>query len=226
MKKILKYYMGCGLMVMSVAMSACGDLYETHEEYLKMGEETYIGLASNLEANGGFNRIELKWELNADPRISTCVITWSDSEKPLEFAADRSEEFMSKIIDLPEGKYIFQVVIKSDSGKESLPQTVSGEVYGANYQSRLPQRGTKSVKNTVEGITIQWAPEEGCVGVNLIYTDKDGNEQKLLVPGDEETTIIPDAVPGSEYVQTSLFKPEVNAIDNIESLPSTKVFPN
>lgn len=226
MKNILKYYMGYGLVVIILALSACGDLYETHEKYLKMAEETYIGLADSLTANGGFNRIQLKWQLNADPKISTCVISWNGAEKPLELAADRSGKFMSTIIDLAEGKYIFTVVIKSDSGKESLPRTVSGEVYGTNYQSRLPQRGMKSIKNTGTNIIIQWAPEEGCVGVNLIYMSKDGNEQHLFVDGEEDTTIIEDAVPGSEFVQISLFKPEIEAIDNIESLPVTRQFPD
>lgn len=226
MKNILKYYIGNGLVVIILAMTGCSDLYETHEKYLKMGEETYIGLADSLKANGGFDRIELKWQLNADPKISTCVITWNGAEKPLELAADRSERFMSTIIDLAEGKYIFTIVIKSDSGRESLPRTVSGEVYGINYQSRLPQRGIKSIKNTETGITIQWVPEEECVGVNLAYTNKDGNKQNLFVDGDENITVIEDAVPGSKFIQTSLFKPEIDAIDIIESLPITRQFPD
>lgn len=53
MKKIFKYCTACCLAV--VTLSACGDLYETHEKYLKMGEKTYIGLANDLEANGGSN---------------------------------------------------------------------------------------------------------------------------------------------------------------------------
>ena len=49
-----------------LGIAACGDMYDVHEKYLKMGEETYLGIASDLEANSGFNRIELKWKLNAD----------------------------------------------------------------------------------------------------------------------------------------------------------------
>ena len=42
-----------------LGIAACGDMYDVHEKYLKMGEETYLGIASDLEANSGFNRIEL-----------------------------------------------------------------------------------------------------------------------------------------------------------------------
>lgn len=223
MKKIVKYYIAC--CSTAVVLASCGDLYETHEKYLKMAEETYIGFADSLQANGGFNRIELKWKLNADPKISTCEISWNGSEKPLEVAADRSKEYMSKIIDLPEGKYIFRVIVKSDSGKESLPQTVSGEVYGSAYQSRLPQRGINSMAASLSGgITLEWAPEEGCIGTKLTYTNKNGEKKTISVSEDESTTVLPDAIPGTEFAIYSVFKPEVEALDEMTSLPKTLSF--
>lgn len=231
MKKIVKHYMAFGLMIVALALTACSDLYGTHEKYLKMAEEIYIGLADSLTANGGFNRIQLKWQLNADPRISTCEISWTDSEQPLVVAADRTEDYMSTIIDLPEGKYLFKVIVKSDSGKESLPRTVSGEVYGSVYQSRLPQKAITSMKNTADGILIAWAPEEGCVGVRLVYTTKDGNEKNTLIvnekvtDGDVLEVTLDDALPGSEFKQFSLYKPEKDAIDSIESDESIFTFP-
>ncbi|WP_294480753.1 DUF4998 domain-containing protein [uncultured Bacteroides sp.] len=223
MKKIVKCYIACCLM--AVVFTSCGDLYETHEKYLKMAEETYIGFADSLQANGGFNRIELKWKLNADPKISTCLISWNGSEKPLEVVADRSKEYMSKIIELPEGKYIFTVIVKSDSGKESLSQTVSGEVYGATYQSRLPQRGINSITASLSGgITLEWAPEEGCIRTNLTYSTKDGGEKTISVGEDETITILPDAVPGTEFAISSVFKPENEALDEVVSLPKVLSF--
>lgn len=223
MSKILKYYLAC--CSAAVVLASCGDLYETHEKYLKMAEETYIGFADSLQANGGFNRIELKWKLNADPKISTCVISWNGAEEPLEVAADRSKEYMSKIIELPEGKYIFKVIVKSDSGKESLPQTVSGEVYGSAYQSRLPQRGINSMTASLaDGITLEWAPEEGCVSTNLTYTNGDGVKKTISVGEAETKTVIPDAVPGTQFTVSSLFKPEKEALDEMESLEKTLTF--
>ena len=116
-----------------LGIAACGDMYDVHEKYLKMGEETYLGIASDLEANSGFNRIELKWKLNADPRINASIISWEGCETPIEvpISADRDvNDYISKIIDLSEGKYIFSIINKSETGKESLIQTISGEVYG------------------------------------------------------------------------------------------------
>ena len=74
MKNIIRY-IACGLS--AFLMTACGDMYEIHEKYLEMGEETYLGAVQDLSAYSGFNRVKLEWYLNADPRISSCVITWS-----------------------------------------------------------------------------------------------------------------------------------------------------
>lgn len=223
MKKIFKYAATC-LAVLTIV--ACGDLYETHEKYLQMGEETYIGRVDTLFANGGFKRIELGWILNADPRISTCVISWNGCTQPIEVVADRSVDVMKKVIDLPEGKYIFSIVIKSESGKESLVETVSGEVYGDNYQSRLPQRGINSMVSALTGVTLTWAPEEGCIGTNLTYTNQDGEVKTLTIAEDESNTFIEDFVPGGDFTISSLFKPEKYALDEIESLEKTFSFPN
>lgn len=222
MKKIFKYAACC---MAALSLVACGDLYETHEKYLQMGEEVYIGFADSLQANGGFKRIELKWKLNADPRIDKCVITWNGNEQPVEMEADYTGDFMSKILDMPEGKYIFTVVVKSETGKESLIKTVSGESYGDNYQLRLPQRGVNSMSAIPAGVTINWAPEEGCVGVSLTYTNNEGTKKTIKIGADETSTLITDFVPGSEFTLATLFKPELYAIDEIESVPSTMRFP-
>ena len=224
MKNIFKYIACCCLAWMGLA--ACGDLNDVHKEYLAMGEETYIGRADSLQANGGFKRIELKWMLNADPRISKCIITWEGNDKPIEIPIDHyTEGYLSKIIDMPEGKYIFTMYTVSESGKKSLTQTVSGEVYGDKYQARLSQKGIQSIIADPKGATINWLPEEGCIGVNLSYVNKDGVTKKLDVAGDAVTTVIEDFVIGSKLSMSSLYKPEENAIDEIKSLESSVDFP-
>lgn len=167
-----------------LGIAACGDMYDVHEKYLKMGEETYLGIASDLEANSGFNRIELKWKLNADPRINASIISWEGCETPIEvpISADRDvNDYISKIIDLSEGKYIFSIINKSETGKESLIQTISGEVYGGSYQAGLSAQGINSMAATLsKGVTIKWAPMEGCTKTMFTYTSNEGSEKQSL----------------------------------------------
>lgn len=224
MKTIAKY---AAFIIAAVGMVSCGDLYETHEEYLKMGEEVYVGKADSLEANGGFNRVELRWQLNADPKIATCEISWNGCTEPVVVEADRSQKVMSTIIDLKEGNYIFSIVVKSASGKKSLAQTISGTSYGENYQGRLVQRSISSVEATPEGATINWLPEEGCVAVTIEYTNNKGEHKVVRTDGETSSTFIDDYVPGSEYTVTSFYKPELYAIDEIPvAEPTVKKFPS
>lgn len=223
MNKILKYVVSG---MAAVTLAACTSLYDKHEQFLTE-EEVYIGLADSLQANGGFKRVELKWMLNADPRINDCEITWNGCETPVLVDASNAipGEYMSKIIDLPEGKYIFKIVVKSATGKESIPQTISGESYGDSYQSSLPQRTISSMTATPEGVTITWLPEEGCTGVQLKYKNAKGEEKTVAVDSEEETIFLADYLPGGEFELVSFYKPEAEAYDEIPSLPSTREFP-
>lgn len=212
-----------------LGIAACGDMYDVHEKYLKMGEETYLGIASDLEANSGFNRIELKWKLNADPRINASIISWEGCETPIEvpISADRDvNDYISKIIDLSEGKYIFSIINKSETGKESLIQTISGEVYGGSYQAGLSAQGINSMAATLsKGVTIKWAPMEGCTKTMFTYTSNEGSEKTITLMEGETTSIIPDAVLNTEFKVTSYFKPSEEAIDEIPSLEKVVSFP-
>lgn len=223
MKNIINYII-CSMLILGIA--ACGDMYDVHEKYLKMGEETYLGIASDLEANSGFNRIELKWKLNADPRINASIISWEGCETPIEvpISADRDvNDYISKIIDLSEGKYIFSIINKSETGKESLIQTISGEVYGASYQAGLSAQGINSMAATLsKGVTIKWAPMEGCTKTMFTYTS---SEKTITLMEGETTSIIPDAVLNTEFKVTSYFKPSEEAIDEIPSLEKVVSFP-
>ena len=127
---------------------------------------------------------------------------------------------------LPEGKYIFKIIVRGLSGKVSLPQTISGESYGEIYQNSLPQRSIGSMTATSERITINWLSEEGCIGVQMKYVNKDGNMKEIFVSDKEETTYIDDFVPGGEFEIVSQYKPEINAYDIISSLPTKMKFPS
>lgn len=225
MKNIVKY-IACSLS--AFFMTACGDMYDIHEKYLKMGEETYIGTVQDLSVYSGFNRVKLEWYLNADPRISSCVITWEGGEKPVEVPvpADRVvKEPMSTIIELREGKYIFNMITRSDTGKKSLVRTIAGEVYGAIYQAGLSAQGINSMSADLTGVTINWIPVEGCTGTTLTYTNDEGEEKSIAVDEGQTSTVISDAVLKTSFKLVSRFKPTDDSFDDIPTLEKVMDFP-
>lgn len=222
--KILKYAV---FSLIGLTIMACTDLFETHKKYLEMAEETYIGRPDSLDVYGGLERVEVRWKLNADPRISKCLISWEGCEAPVVVdVANRPNESISKIINIPEGKYIFQLITVSESGKQSLPQTISGTSYGEKYQTLLSQRGMSSMVSTELGkVVINWLTEEGCLGVTMKYTNKDGEKKEVYVDAETTTTTLDDFEYGSAFTLTSTYLPEKNAIDNIDSKESILHFP-
>lgn len=225
MKNIIKTTIGCMAMLMTVA---CGDMYEIHEKYLAMGEETYLGIPSDLEANTGFNRIQLKWKLNADPRISKCIITWGEgSEDSVEIPIPENrnvDDYIETILNLPEGRYIFNIASYSDTGKQSLVQTISGEVYGQNYQDGLYAQAITSITADLEAFTIQWASTEGCLKTEMTYTTVDGEKKTLTVLPDETETRITDAELSTTFTFRSYYQPE-SVIDVISTNLNEMTFP-
>jgi hypothetical protein len=210
----------------ALAMTSCGDLYEMHQKYLDRGEETYIGMADSVRVNGGLNRVEIKWKLNADPKINKCLISWGNDLPPIEVPVTTPGLGMSKIIDIAEGNYVFKIVVMSATGKKSLEQTVAGSSYGNLYIARLPKKAIRSIATSAAGATITWAPEEGCIGVRLEYLDSSEALQNVSIEGNPATTLITDFKPGSEFKVYTLFKPEKEAIDVIASEPATHQFPS
>lgn len=225
MKNTIKY-LACSLT--AFLMTACGDMYDIHEKYLEMGEETYLGAVQDLNAYSGFNRIKLEWYLNADPRISSCVITWEGGENPVEVPVPENrvvKDPMSTIINLPEGKYIFNMITRSDTGKESLVRTIAGEVYGSNYQAGLSAQGINSMSANLTGVTINWTSAERCIETKLTYTNNEGIEKTVTQPEGEMTLILPDAVLDTQFKLVSRYSLPDNAIDDVLTTEKVMNFP-
>lgn len=227
MKRIFEYLVTC--LAISLFLPACGDMYEIHDKYLKMGEDTYLGKPADLEADAGFKRIRLRWRLNADPRINSCRITWQGAEAPVVVPIEATSDGMHEAtFDIPEGKYIFSITSHSQSGKESLPQTISGEVYGDAYKEsiNLNRRGCRSIVPSRDGATITWVPVDDCVSVKVTYVSSiDGSVKTIEQSASEPTLLIEDFISKGEFSVVSVFRPEENAIDLVESEPETFVFP-
>lgn len=205
----------------ALVAAACGDAYEAHEQYLKMGEKTYLGKVRDLEAQGGFKRAQLKWWLSADPRVSEVVIAWEEGgggEVVVPVPDGRNvADSMTHTIDLDEDRYTFSVKTRSAVGSESLVSTASCEVYGDTYKASLtPQTATVAID--YRGVIyFAWAQVDGCLMTTMRYADKLGEQKTLeIAPGTTSTTFT-DVEPGAAYTLKSVFEPGENAFESVET---------
>lgn len=205
---------------------SCDDMYSIHQKYLDEGEDVYIGYPDIVAANGGYGRVQLVWKLNADPKIDECCIYWNERKDSITVAPNRTDSVMKQIIPLTEGKYILEMVNKSNKGYRSLVKTVSVESYGREYQNSLYNRIVTDQAATPENVTLTWSLEEGCVGVNMKYTNKSNQQKEVFIEGEQTTLVIDDYKPGGSFTYSSLFVPEVGAIDTIPANEVTAQFPS
>ncbi len=91
----------------------------------------------------------------------------------------------------------------------------------------LSAQGINSMEATLsKGVTIKWAPMEGCTKTMFTYTNNEGSEKTITLMEGATTSIIPDAVLDTEFKVTSYFKPSEEAIDEIPSLEKSCEFSN
>jgi hypothetical protein len=179
-----------------------------------------------LTVRAGYGRIQLEWKLNADPRIDQSCIYWNNRADSMIVTVDRTVPMMKQLITLPEGKYILEIVNKSKDGYRSLTGTISGESYGETYKAALYNRAITDASATPTKATLTWAPEEGCVGVNMSYTNRDGQPATVFIESDQTVLELDDFVAGATYTYSSLYVPESGAVDTIASNEATGTFPS
>ena len=215
---------------------------ELHQEYLDRGETIYTGKVDSLEVLGGKNRVKLKWEMNADPRIKDLVICWNRADT-LVFDVDRSIPehigiYKDSLIlneNLSEGSVTFRLFTRDDLGHTSVVNEVTGEVYGDNYASsaalKLPRKiesseiiDEKSVK-----ITFQEVDQALLNNTKIIFKSYDhnpaGETEIVNIPNDQMEVILEGVRLGEEIQYQSTFLPEQNAIDSFEGKIQTYKLP-
>lgn len=207
-------------------VASCDDMNSIHQKYLDEGEAVYIGYPDIVAARAGYGRIQLEWKINADPKIDGCCIYWNDRKDSMTVTPDRTVPVMEQVITLPEGKYILEIVNKSKDGYRSLAGTVSGESYGEEYKNSLYNRTVTEVAIKPGKVIFTWAPEEGCVGVNLSYTNSKDQTKEVFIKSDQTVLELDDFVVGGTYTYSSLYVPEAGAIDTVASNTTTSRFPN
>ncbi|BDD07616.1 hypothetical protein FUAX_00480 [Fulvitalea axinellae] len=213
MKKIKIY--ACAVTAVLTTLGACKDVNELHEDYLKDGEEIYIGKPLEIRSVPGKDRLKLVWLNSADPKIKKAQILWGDKSKEVEVAkVGNGEETMEVTIDgLEEKAYVFKVIQKDNTGNESVPAEVTGRVYGQKYIDGLNNSYVELV-GTDSAVLLNWSHAKTSILSEVTYMTADGTEKTRTVPSEEEQTVLKDAKFGTDMSLTTMYRPEEESIDD------------
>ncbi|QZE12787.1 discoidin domain-containing protein [Halosquirtibacter laminarini] len=223
MKKIIL------IIVALVTIYSCEDQNYLHEKYLADGENIYIGKNDSVKVFTGKNRVKITWLLNSDPKAKYCNISWNNGKESIQLENElvkTEEDTCETIIELQEGRYIFELFNSDGSGLKSLKTIKSIKVYGEKYVTELQNQKVQSITIENDTVHIHWRVMEGSEGVEMTYTNKDGEVVNHSVPKGENETLLGDFVQGGEFTYVTKFKPEPTSIDVFQAPQSvTAKFP-
>lgn len=202
MRKIY-IYLWIWISLSSLLLIQCNDSDELYKEFIDEGETIYLGRTDSLITFSGIGRIQLKWYVNADPKIEETVIYWNMRQDSVVKSFQRTEKGIQAdslfIEGLPEGVYTFELFNRNKSGYRSLISSVQGEVFGETLISGLKNRTISSMTIVAydkdeqqSDIKITWGPGiTGSFGSKISYFNKSTNTQtEVFVPMDSTTTTI------------------------------------
>ena len=108
MKKITYKYKWLIILLIGLgSIISCSELDETHKEYIKDGEQIYVGRPLLVVTNSGNERIKFNIVINADPKISKGKITWNNDNESNDFTVTRNSDGFDVVefeINIPEIK--------------------------------------------------------------------------------------------------------------------------
>lgn len=201
----------------------CDDMNTIHEDYLNEGADVYIGAPQEVIARSGYERVELSWMQNSDPKIKETVIYWNSKRDSVVVPSDLTAEIMTKSIAVPQGAYIFELMNRSEAGDMSLVQLVSTESFGETYKSGLKNRPVLSQVVFGNGVKLVLGPLAGCVGVDYSYENNLGEMSTGRVAIDQNEIKLADYMPGGDISLTSLYRPTEDAVDEVSVTESITV---
>ena len=215
-----------------LGIGACQKMDE-YKKFAEGGEITYPSTFDSLKVIAGNNRAMITGILKGDPKVTRYRVFWNSGRDSLETTMTRSgdvDTIKQVVPNLPEGPITFTLRTYDAKGNKSIPMIVTGNVYGASFQSSVDQRGNRVVLSTKYqqdgSAVIKWANVDAYVGVfgmQIIYQDGDNKQRDTIVPvklQDQETTV-PNVGIKQALSYKTLYLPEAVGIDTFRVAAKT-----
>ncbi|WP_312138946.1 DUF4998 domain-containing protein [Sphingobacterium sp.] len=221
MMKKLKQSIVFGL---ALLMFSCTDA-DDYKSYLESGEIRYAAKPEDIKVYSGNERIKLEWRILSDQNIKYAKIYWRNKSDSIEVPITRTSgiDTVSKIINLPEGPYSFQVVHFHEDGVKSLPVSAAGNSYGKSYEATLLNRGVVSHSFTVsnQGISINWGVSDASsLGTKISYTNINNDLRQFIVDPKTNSSSYTRLMNNTRLEYKTMFKPDETCIDTFYTLPN------
>ena len=141
----------CVLLFLIIFVSACSDMNNLHDIYLKNGEITYVGRIDSIRTFGGRERVLIQYWIT-DPRVKNLHILWNQKRDSIvaQVQAHNPKDSLEVMIGsgnevITEGDHTIFIYSHDDRRHRSIMFESLISVYGNRYQESLINR---SINNT------------------------------------------------------------------------------
>ncbi|WP_298650258.1 DUF4998 domain-containing protein [uncultured Proteiniphilum sp.] len=211
-------------------MVACDDMNSIHQEYYDRGEDIYTGVVDSVKVHPGYEKVLLKWEINADPRITKVVIYWNQRADSVTIDVNRTQsgriQMNHYLENIEEGDYVFEFITRDNEGHYSMVQQAAVLIYGESYTQTLRNRNVSSITKQTDGsMLIRWDPiaNREIQYTTITYT-KDGITEFVRVENTDTETYLTELETGDKISVFTTYLPE-NAIETLNSPAREYILP-
>lgn len=233
----MKQYIVCVRIVLLIVLLAgvvasCKKM-DDYKKFAAGGEIIYPATFDSLKVIPGNGRVMITGLLAGIPNVVKFRVYWNDGLDSLEAPITRKlkiDTIRQIVNNLPEGPRTFTIRTFDDKGNRSIPMTITGNVYGANFQTSIDERGNRAILKSIldkDGAAeISWANVDayvGVLGMHIHYFDANNNEHDIIEPskGKDQVTIIPGVSVQKPITYNTLYLPDTVGIDTFTVAPKT-----
>lgn len=208
----MKYINFLGIIALFSFMVACSPMDDKYSQFVEDGPITYLQKvnADSVVLVTGRNRIQISWPKSNDPRGKMAYIYWSNRMGKDSVNVNPNGRTSFVINNLNEGSYIFEIIIVDEDGNSSIPITVTGEVYGENYEKYLLNRAVSAVSITGDTALVTLAE---VIDTNIISTEfkwKNSSENLSLVVQPSENSVKFENFKAFSFEYTTTYEPGID----------------
>lgn len=174
-------------------VSACSDMNDLHDIYLRDGEIIYVGRIDSIKSFSGRERALIQYWIT-DPRVKYLHIFWNQRRDSIVVPVpphDPTDSLEVMIGDgngiITEGDHTIFIYSNDTRGHRSVVFESLISVYGDQYQASLINRPIGNTElDEDNNLIITWKESVSSdeIGILVSYLDNAGNPMELFIPSD------------------------------------------
>lgn len=208
--------------ILFAMVAGCSKIDDYKSRYMSKGAITYAGKMDSVKVFSGKNRVEVTGVFTSDPNIVKYQVFTNSGQDSVEVPVHRTSGVDTAAIIIPnleEGTQSFEIRTYDASGNSSVPEYVTANVYGSNYQTSLVNRGvTDASMRSDSSALITWGDVSGDAGVRYMeirFTDANNSMHDTIIHSVPTglATSLPHIKLGTTFSYRTAYLPNPTAID-------------